>query len=211
MTGVDWRIKGLDLNNCNCAFGCPCQFNALPTNGDCEAVIGGRIDEGHFGDTRLDGLCWVMTVSWPGAVHEGNGTMQVIVDERADEDQRKALVTILHGEQTQPGATFFQVYRSTMSQVLEPLFRPIEFEADIDARTARLCVPGMIESSSEPVRNPVTGEPHRARMDLPQGFEYRLAEVASGTSTATGAMQLDIRDSHAHLAILHMTQNGVVE
>ena len=34
---------------CNCAWGCPCQFNALPTHGRCEAMVAVRIREGHYG------------------------------------------------------------------------------------------------------------------------------------------------------------------
>ena len=51
-------------------------------------------DEGHFGDVRLDGLRWAAVAHWPGPLHEGNGTLQAIVDERADEKQREALLTI---------------------------------------------------------------------------------------------------------------------
>ncbi len=53
---VNWRIKGRGFQNCNCYYGCSCQFNALPTHGNCEAVMGYEINEGHFGDVNLDGL-----------------------------------------------------------------------------------------------------------------------------------------------------------
>src|SRR5690242_9124576 len=53
---VEWAFKGREFTNCNCAYGCPCQFNALPTHGNCQAVIGIQIDEGHHGQTSLDGL-----------------------------------------------------------------------------------------------------------------------------------------------------------
>ncbi len=56
MTYVDWSVKGVEFGNCNCDFGCPCQFEALPTHGRCEGFEVTRIDEGHFGDVRLDGL-----------------------------------------------------------------------------------------------------------------------------------------------------------
>jgi hypothetical protein len=75
MAYVDWEIKGRGFVNCNCAYGCPCQFNALPTHGHCMGVIGWQIGEGHFGELRLDGLCAAVVVKWPGAIHEGNGTM----------------------------------------------------------------------------------------------------------------------------------------
>ncbi|MCZ6847445.1 MAG: DUF1326 domain-containing protein, partial [Alphaproteobacteria bacterium] len=77
-------------------------------------------------------------------------------------------------------------------------------------RTARLVVPGMIEGTMEPIRNPVTGNPHRARIDLPHGFEYTVAEVASGTAKTTGEIKLDLVNSHGHLAELHLTDSGVV-
>ena len=103
MAKIDWSIEGPHFANCNCDYGCPCQFVALPTDGTCKAVVGWRIDKGHFGDVRLDGLNAASLYSWPGAVHQGNGTMQVIVDERADESQRAAVVSILQGEHAEEG------------------------------------------------------------------------------------------------------------
>jgi hypothetical protein len=49
MTDVKWMIKAREFVNCNCAYGCPCQFNALPTHGNCEAVAGMEIDQGYHG------------------------------------------------------------------------------------------------------------------------------------------------------------------
>ena len=71
------------------------QFNALPDKGFCEAVASYQITQGHFGDVPLDGLRAAAVWHFPGAVHEGNGTMQLIIDERADDRQRDALVKIL--------------------------------------------------------------------------------------------------------------------
>ena len=62
---TEWRIKGTELANCNCSYGCPCQFNALPTNGNCHAAGGWEIDEGHFGSVRLDGLQWSGSTIFP--------------------------------------------------------------------------------------------------------------------------------------------------
>ena len=115
MPYVDWSLKGPELVSCNCAYGCPCQFNARPTYGTCEAVSAMIIEEGHFGALLLDGLRWVGVWSWPGAIHEGNGTMQMIIDERADPRQREALGKILHGQETEPGATMLQVFSATMT------------------------------------------------------------------------------------------------
>jgi len=56
MAYVDWSISGPEIANCNCDFSCPCQFNALPTHGDCRAMTAMRIDKGHFGDLDLSGV-----------------------------------------------------------------------------------------------------------------------------------------------------------
>jgi len=94
MAAIDWSIKGPHFVNCNCDYGCPCQFNALPTYRTCLAVVAWQIEEGHFGDVPLDGLRAVNTYAWPGAVHEGDGSMQSIIDARADQRQRAALTAI---------------------------------------------------------------------------------------------------------------------
>jgi hypothetical protein len=185
---VEWRLRATELANCNCAYGCPCQFNALPTHGNCHAAVGYAIEEGHFGDVPLDGLHSVLLVSWPGPVHEGNGTMQVIIDERADQAQREALVKIMTGQETDEMATMWWVYAAMSPNKLEPLFRPIEVEIDVDARRGRFGVPGIVETIGEPIRNPVTGAEHRARIDLPHGFEYRVAEMGSATTRASGCL-----------------------
>ena len=57
MPGIDWSIKGPHFANCNCDYGCPCQFVALPTDGTCRAVSGWRIEEGHaFRASAIEGL-----------------------------------------------------------------------------------------------------------------------------------------------------------
>ena len=210
MSFVDWEIKAREFANCNCAYGCPCQFDALPTDGTCRAAIGYRIDEGHFKDLRLDGLRAAGLYSWPGAVHQGSGTMQLIVDSGASDAQHEALLTIMQGHETEPMATMWSVYTTMCSTILDPLSEPIDFEVDIDARTARLSIPGIVESHGEPIRNPVTGAVHRARIDLPHGFEYSLAEIGSGTTKATGDIKLDFEASYGQFAQIHLSPSGPV-
>src|SRR5262249_20479203 len=157
MATVQWVVKAREFTNCNCAYGCPCQFNALPTHGNCHAVVSFQIDQGHFGDVKLDGLRALGLYRWPGPVHEGNGTMQLVVDERANARQGEALVKTMTGQETDEMATMWWVYAAMSPTKLEPLFRPIELEVDVDGRRARLVVPGILEAAGEPIRNPVTG------------------------------------------------------
>ena len=210
MAHIDWNIKGPELSACNCDWGCPCQFNALPTRGNCRAAVGLRIDQGHFGDVRLDGLKAVGIFAWPAAIHEGHGEGLAIIDERATPDQRHALLKILSGQETEPFATIFNVVAAMTETFHEPLFRPIEFEADAEKRTGRFSVAGIIDVKAEPIRNPVTGAEHRAKVVLPHGFEYTEAEYASGTVKSKGAIENDWTGRHAHFAILHLGPNGVI-
>ena len=82
---MDWELKGTVIVACNCDYGCPCNFNALPTTGKCEGTWTWHVDRGTFGDTSLDDLNFTVCVNWPGAIHEGNGEALILVDERADE------------------------------------------------------------------------------------------------------------------------------
>ena len=207
---VDWYVEGIEFGNCNCAYGCPCQFEALPTNGDCRGFEVLRIDKGYFGDVVLDGLKVAMVYAWPGPIFEGNGELQVIIDERADTRQREALVKILHGEETEEAATHWWVYRAMSSTVHEPLFKPIDYEVDIEARSARVVIPDVLESAGSPIKSPASGQEHRVRIDIPSGIEFELAEIGSATTTSTGAIKLDLKDTYGQFNILRHSGRGVV-
>lgn len=210
MPDTKWTFHGKEFVNCNCSYGCPCQFNALPTHGFCEAVGGFQIDTGHHGDTKLDGLRFVGIFQWPGPIHEGKGEAALVVDERADEAQRNALIRIATGQDTEPGATVFNVFAGTLEKFHPPIFAPIDFKVDIDARRARLVVPGITEGRGEPIVNPVTGNQHRARIDLTDGFEYTLAEIGRGWNTTTSPMKIQLSDTYGQFAQLHLSQSGIV-
>ena len=210
MSETSWSIKGREFIHCNCAYGCPCQFNALPTHGDCKAVIAFAIEEGKYGDTDLSGLKMAAILAWPGAVHEGHGQVVPIIDERADEKQREGLLKILSGQDTAEGATVFQVFSTTYEKVHDPVYAPIHLDVDIDGRSARLDVPGWIEARGEPIRNSVTGAESRSQIRLPAGFEFDVAEVGRGWAKTSGPVDVQLEDSHAHFALINMTENGVV-
>ncbi len=208
---IPWEIQADEMATCNCAYGCPCQFNALPTYGTCEATAGFQIKQGHFGDTRLDGLRAVGILAWPGPIHEGCGKAFTIIDKRADEAQRQALLTIMSGGETDPGTTMWNVFASTMDEVFDPVFKPIEIEVDVEARVGRVFVEGLVDSSGEPIRNPISNEPQRARIDLPDGFEYSLAEMGSATSSTTGPIAMSFADRYAQFAHIHLNNHGIVK
>jgi hypothetical protein len=208
MAQADWRLEGEWLKNCNCAFGCPCDFNAKPTHGECKGFLGMRIAKGHFNGTRLDGLSFFVTVQFPGPLHEGNGQAQPIIDERASPEQREALFGIMSGQNSAEG-TLFHIFSLIVSKMHEPVFAPVDLRFDKAGRTARLMIPGVLESEVEPIRNPVTGAEHRIKVVMPEGFEHIEGEVASSDIRSTGAIRFETRQSHSTLAHVVQTPQGV--
>jgi hypothetical protein len=171
-----WRLAGNHAGSCNCIWACPCQFNAPPTHGYCEALLAWEITDGSFGDVSLDGVRFGFAVHWPGAIHEGNGVAQPVVGEGATDEQRDAVLAITSGEH---GGEFFEIISSVLSEVREPVVAPIELDVDREARRGKFSIGEVGESRIEPIVNPDipdSGE-HRVRIDLPDGFEYKQAEI----------------------------------
>jgi hypothetical protein len=207
---IDWRLEGIKFGNCNCDYSCPCQFESLPTHGDCSGVEIIRIDRGHFGDVSLDGLHSVVQYRWPGPIFEGRGEMQAIIDQRATPEQRRALTAILHGDETRDAATHWWVFHAMSTTVHPPLFETIAFEVDVPARTAHARIPGLLEAEGRPILSPVDGSPHRVRIDLPNGMEFDIAEIGSASTTVSTAMSMVFTDSYGQFNTFRITGNGFV-
>ncbi|MBK5265619.1 MAG: DUF1326 domain-containing protein [Alphaproteobacteria bacterium] len=207
---TSWEIKGSELVNCTCDYGCNCQFNGLPDKGHCHAVAGIQIDEGHHGNVRLDNLRVAAIFKWPGPIHEGNGEAIAFVDKKADEKQRDALLRIMTGEDTDPFATMFAVFASTVTKMSAPVFTPIGLEIDVDRRRGRIVVEDYIDTVGEPLRNPVTGVETRVQIVQPEGFEYEVADIGSGSSKTQGPVEVEMKNSYTQFAWLHMNEHGVV-
>src|SRR5687767_6673940 len=93
-----WKLNGTVFVACNCDWGCPCNFNALPTKGKCEGGWTWHVDKGTYGQVTLDDLNFSVYVNWPAAIHDGNGEALILVDERADARQRAAIDTLVGGK-----------------------------------------------------------------------------------------------------------------
>jgi len=194
-----WRIAGEGVVTCNCAWGCPCQFNALPTTGRCQAIAAHEIRDGAYGATSLAGLSFAQVLSWPGPIHEGNGTRVFIFDVKASDEQRKALTAIASGKE---GGAYFEIFASVCPDTRPPLFKTIEFKHDRGARTSSLKIDGVAEYTTEPIKNPVSGEEHRALIMLPNGFEYKEAEMGNTPrlrATVGGELDFEHRNTYAQL------------
>jgi hypothetical protein len=184
-----WKVHAYFLDACNCDWGCPCQFNAKPTHGNCDGVAGYHIVTGSYGtNVKLDGLNMALIYSWPGPIHEGHGKASFYIDNRADEKQFEALSNIITGR---AGGGPFVVYASTIEELQEPKRASVKFQTK-DIRS-RVSVFGMREDGKqrkqsknvivdawlEPIRNPITGKAHRAIIEIPEGFESSRMDQAS--------------------------------
>jgi len=198
-TETTWRLAGEEVGSCNCDWGCPCQFNALPTHGNCYAMIGFSIEEGHLGDISLDGVRCAVLAWWPKAIHEGDGHFQVVVDEGSSEEQQEAVKALWAGEH---GGAAFEIFAAVAPNRPEPIVAPIEFASDREARIAHVKIEGVGETRTEPIKNPVDGSEHRARIVLPDGFEYEEAEVGNTVKAITqgeGPLSFKLENSYAQL------------
>ena len=207
---IQWEIKGREFGNCSCDYSCPCQFNALPTNGRCQGLAIYDIERGHHGTTRLDGLRAAGVFRWPGPIHQGKGECFYVIDAHATPEQRAALLRILRGQDTEPFATVFNVFASTCEKEHDLVIADIAFELDIDGRKARAKIDGVLEMRGEPILNPVSGAEHRVRIVQPNGFEFAEAEIGRGWSKSVGPVAYELDDTYGQFAHIHLCQSGMV-
>jgi len=152
-TQTSWRIRGDVMEACSCATTCPCNFGSDPTPLPCEVVIGWRIEEGHYGDTRLDGLNVALYARIPGNVFQGNWTVGVYLDQRAGQQQTEALGDIFSGN----AGGWPAMLSPLIGNLLAPKQVPIQFRTVDGEHT--ISVPGLLEVGTERVPNPLPGQP----------------------------------------------------
>lgn len=208
MASIKWRMKGHYIKNCNCIATCPCDTVGVPyPHRGCEGMAGMHIVEGNFGKVKLNGLNWAVTYHWPGPLHEGNGTAQPFVDQRATEEQRNALLQILSG---QAGNAWFEILASIITTFHEPQFVPIQFKFDKKRRKARVFISGALETVSVPLTVPATRKEQRVIVTMPGGMEYKEMEVAqTAVLKGTGAIKFDHKNTHSSLAQVEHTHAGL--
>lgn len=166
-----WKIQGTWIEACNCDYGCACNYSGFPSKGNCEGTVAFKVDKGTHGKTKLDGIAVVGLASWPGAIHEGNGRMAVIIDEKATPEQREAIVSILTG---QDGGMPFEILATTISDIIGPIFAPVTFEEN--GTDTKVSTAG-VEVQLETFKNPVTGERNEVHTVLPEGFIWKDGQV----------------------------------
>ena len=193
-----WHIKADYVEVCNCDYGCPCNFNGFPTYGFCRALVLFSIREGNYGDTKLDGVDVIVAESWPKAIHEGNGTIQLYISKYATEDQRSAVINIFSGKAKGEGP--FAVFAPTFKYVLEPQY--VDINKIINGKKSSFSVPGVMDVQVESFKNPVTGEEQETKIQLPKGFIFKMADAAKTMlmRISTPSMNFDHSGQNAFFA-----------
>jgi hypothetical protein len=168
-----WHLTGQVLVACNCDWGCPCNFNALPTKGKCEGGWTWHVDAGTYGDVVLDGLNFSVYVNWPGAIHEGNGEGLILIDERADDRQRAAMETLVGGSVGGP----WGILAWTWPKVHGPY--SVSYELTLDGVETRLRCGDAVEIEGGLIHNPVSGAGVHPGVVLPEGIIVKRADLGA--------------------------------
>jgi len=127
----------------------------------------------------------VWAAKWPGAIHEGNGTNKIWIDEKASKEQKVAIDAILRGKyQGKP----WGIFANTIDQWLETSFLPVEVKMDGSKSSYRAGTEA--HAILTPMINPVTGDEAEAKITLPAGLVTNELNVTATRSFSVFAKGL---------------------
>jgi hypothetical protein len=169
---MGWELSGTIVIACSCDWGCPCNFNALPTGGKCEGGWTWAIERGHLEGVSVDGLAVAVFADWPGAIHQGGGRAACYLDDRADERQRDALTRLLHGKVGGPWGIFINTY-----SLAGPT--PVRFTVQLADYATRISIGDDVQLELKKMRNPVTGAEVHPEIILPEGLVVKHGRLAA--------------------------------
>jgi hypothetical protein len=199
-----WHLRGLYLDSCNCDWGCPCQFNAKPTYGNCEGLSAIHISEGKYGSVKLDRLNFIWIGSWPGPIHEGHGRASIYIDDKATDEQFSELSKIITGRAK---GSAFDVYGMTLDHFEEP--KRVKMTFQTKGIRSQIQAEGIGESHLEPIKNPVTGKDHRIFIELPSGgFESARMDMASSRKLVVNDGYLNFRYEGTYGSVQEISWKG---
>lgn len=202
-TQTAYRIKADSVEACNCHHGCNCQFAGVPNEGKCEFIIGYVIRDGRVGDVSLNGVRAVVAAKYPNAIHEGNGHVLLVIDEKATPQQADALLSVLSGKM---GGMPWEAIAGTIGRFDGPIRKPIDIRINGEKSTVR--VPGVVELTLTPLINPATGEEKSVHIVYPKGGFFWNDGAIATTSTmraSHGDLQLEWPGRYASAAEVNWT------
>src|SRR5262245_29963080 len=124
-----WQIAGDYFETCSCNYLCPCvpsNLAAEPTKGFCDFAMVFNVEKGKADGVTLDGLTFAVVGHAPEIMGKGHWSVGLIVDERASEQQKQAIVTIASGQAGGPPA----ILTAVVGQLLGVESRPIQYRKE---------------------------------------------------------------------------------
>lgn len=99
---TEWHVRGTYFESCNCDPICPCRridgaSGGRSTHGVCTGVLSWLIEEGAAGRTELAGLPVALAARYDDDEPGSPWSWILYLDERASEEQQKALKGIFTG------------------------------------------------------------------------------------------------------------------
>lgn len=192
MAEQKWAMRGEYMESCNCDYLCPCIYTnpqAPVTYDHCIAGLVFRIDDGTWGNTRLDGLKFALVIRSGKVMADGNWIFAGVVDERADAAQRQALAAIVSGEAGGPPAS---IRENLVGDFRGVEFKPIEFNLDGLRRSTAIPdvlsfeIEGVVSRnrSGEPFYIDNTAHPAGRRLALARAKELHVHGFGLGLDLA---------------------------
>jgi hypothetical protein len=201
-----WHIETEYIQSCNCDYGCPCNFNALPTYGNCEAFNAYHIKKGHFGEVDLTGVLFAWGLWWPKAIHFGEGIGKVYVDRKTTPAQVKAIEEITSGKH---GGGVFAIFPSTFKQTLPTEIADISFT--YGPYDAGFSVKGAGEVKSQHIVNAKTNQPWEGELYVPGGIVFKRGTVTSvDWNWKTGDLSLKHEKKNGHMSLTSYSNEGCI-
>jgi len=175
---MDWQIQGEYFENCNCDILCPCLTSSTLGPADyerCLVPLIANIESGSFGDLSLDGLNFIMVMDSPSVMSEGNWRCATYIDERASDEQRRALEAILAGAHGGPP----QMIGGLIGERLGVKFVPITYTSD--GLRKRVVVPGIMDFEVEGITAPESDKVMEViNVGHPMGSNLPVAKSLNG-------------------------------
>jgi len=185
MSDSNWKLEMDYTEACNCNHGCGCQFAGFPDFGSCEALICFEVKKGKHENVDLSGVKIAMGIMWPKAIHEGNGSGVLFINQDASDEQVSAMGSICSG---QSGGMPFEALATTFSTFEGPVRADIKM--DLSGRNPSVNIEGVLSLKNTPIKHPITGDDQNVHITYPGGgFLWN-----DGAICTTDSMELSHKD-----------------
>lgn len=201
MAGQKWQLSGDYFENCNCNVVCPCLFSpnapltSPPSEGMCNVALVFHIDKGSYGKVSLDGLNVAVVAHTPGIMGEGNWSLAVYIDERANEQQTAALGAIFGGSEGGPMAAFAPLVGKNLG------VKKVAIKYAITGKSRSAEIPGIMHLTVEPLPTiHPSGEVWAAAGHPVAPDKFALAIGVKGSTFTDHGMRWDNSGKNGHYA-----------